>query len=75
MPNLCCLDITKQILSLFWGVILGQEIPNLPDPYNYTVLLYCMIIIAIAYIPISPLGPLIPGSPWSPLSPLTPSAP
>ena len=33
MPNLYCLDVTKKILSWFWGYILGQEIPNLHDPY------------------------------------------
>ena len=28
-PKLYCLDVTKQILSWFWGDVLGQEIPNL----------------------------------------------
>ena len=28
-----CLDATKQTLSSFWYNILGQEIPNLNDPY------------------------------------------
>ena len=31
------------MLSCFWGDILGQEIPNLHDPY--TVLLYCMLVL------------------------------
>ena len=33
MPIQYCLDVTKQILSLFWDDILGQEIPSLHDPY------------------------------------------
>jgi len=31
--NLYCLNVTKYILSLFLGDILGQEFPNLYDPY------------------------------------------
>jgi len=41
IPNQFCLDVTRQILSWFWGDILGQEIPNLHDPYIYsTIILY-----------------------------------
>ena len=46
MPNQSCLDVTKQILSWFWGDILEQEIPNLYDPYiipSYKIPLKVMI--------------------------------
>jgi len=43
LPNQSRLDVTMQILSWFWGDILGQEIPNVYDPYIRTVLLYCMM--------------------------------
>ena len=33
LPNQSCLDVTKLILSWFWGDILRQEIPNLHYPY------------------------------------------
>ena len=34
MPNQCCYEITKLILGWFVGEILGQETPNLNDPYT-----------------------------------------
>ena len=43
MPNQHCLDVTKQILSCFWGNILGQEIPKFYDPIYSTTLLYDVI--------------------------------
>ena len=33
MPNQYSQTVKKQILSWFWGDNLGQEIPNLHDPY------------------------------------------
>ena len=32
--------LQSKILSLFWDDILGQEIPNLNDPYIQTTVLY-----------------------------------
>jgi len=39
MPNQYCLDVTKLVLAGFRVIF-----SNLHDPYNFTVLLYCIII-------------------------------
>ena len=48
MPNLYCLDVTKQMLSWIWGDILGQEIPTLHDPYIH-IQYYCTCMIVLPY--------------------------